>query len=42
MGIPDSRYDEFFYDRNFRAYMNPNVAFVYVVPGRSFDKRNQG
>jgi len=39
MSIPDSRYDETFYDKNFKAYMNPNVAFVYVVPGRSFDKK---
>jgi len=38
MSIPSSQFDESFYDRNFREYVSPTVGFVYVVPGRSFDK----
>ncbi|MGB9703689.1 MAG: hypothetical protein ACPLXS_03200 [Candidatus Micrarchaeales archaeon] len=38
MSIPDSQFDESFYDRIFHKYVNPNVGFVYIVPGRSFDK----
>lgn len=39
MGISDSEYDESFYDRNYRKYVSGDVGFLYIVPGRSFDKK---
>jgi hypothetical protein len=39
MGIKDSQYDESFYDRNFKQYVSNMIGFLYIVPGKSFDKR---
>jgi hypothetical protein len=38
MSIKNSQYDESFYDSNFRKYVNAKVGFIYITPGRSFDK----
>lgn len=38
MSIKNSQYDESFYDLNFKKYVNGKVGFIYITPGRSFDK----
>ncbi|MGC8662506.1 MAG: hypothetical protein ACP5RT_01835 [Candidatus Micrarchaeia archaeon] len=38
MSIPNSQFDETFFDKKFSEHISSNVGFIYIIPGRSFDK----